>query len=355
MRTRSVPIAVARGFSTPVAGPYRALACRSLALEGVTDGVLTWLGILLGLPAFVLLTARDELGKPGFFAAWIALIVCGWLQTTLQWLGRRPQDESGDARCWWGSAEPLFAAGLCLAALTFCGAGVSLFFAAGYAASRLKLGLAWLDRRLAAWTNEDTERVTAPLRTGKAFVADVTRGEGQPAASSMGAASAAATPPRGFAARAFRRLFVKPAPATTQPTILGRYTRFVGWSLVFNTISSTLGLNLLALPLVVVLWVMGFKIEFPERIKEQWREFVVTARGWLGEKKDDMKLEIAERREEIDERIDRLKDMAADKIEEHRDEIRERVGRYKDEVADEIEERASRAMGKAVRRGIFGN
>src|SRR4051794_26516655 len=78
---------------TLFAGPYRAIAFRHRAFEGVGLGIVAWLGIVAGYPAFVVWLSPYDLDTATWlFWTWLMLIVWGWFQMFVTWCSRRAYD-----------------------------------------------------------------------------------------------------------------------------------------------------------------------------------------------------------------------------------------------------------------------
>lgn len=328
---------------TPLGGAYRVVAYKPRMFGDRGAGVAAVGGVAIAYPAWYF-RFGDPDAVSGFGWSWLALALATYVQMMAQWCSALPPRAGGRSHCWLGRGEPVLAVALGGAAQAACGAGA--FFVLGYASSLAQnLAFGSSDRCLGL-TAEELGRIDARFRAAGGRMSGLARLVARTAAGGVGRTASAGG---GLGLRVARRLLVKPAPAVaTQPTVLGRFARFMGWNMVFHTITSVVGVNLLAVPLVLILLLMGFKVEFPERFKEMFRGFVASAKEMASDGKDALKEKVSDGREEIRERFDRGKEAIREGFAEHEGAIRERIDRGKEALGDEFERRGRRAMRGAI-------
>lgn len=317
-----------------LSGPYRVLAGKFRSFGNVRSGVATWAGIVVAYPFFVEAWPPDAGMRSGPVVFWGALVLAGYLQMFVKWCSTSPPLDESVSPAWCGaSAEPVFAVIAGFALAKTCCPGTALFFAAGYACSLLQIGLVRARRQLSGWTPEDTQRLLSPARAGAAKTKQATD---VLASSALGLARFVA--PLAVTIFQVGRSFVGSRAHAAQaaqtgadgqvvyrpPSFANRVGTVVVGHMVLSLITGTVMLKILAIPLAIFLWTLGYKVHMPE----EWRQ-----------KEGEVKAR-------LEESFERERAEAADRFRAEHDRLAPKVR----EAAEEAEERA----GRAARRSILG-
>jgi hypothetical protein len=345
MKTMVRAIDVLLALFTLFSGPYRVVAFKFRSFGGIGLGSVTWIGIALAFPACVVVSTHGD----SWWMAWVALIVCAYIQMFAKWCSTRPPLDAAFRHCWIGRGEPFFAFVLVFAAGMACGPGGTAFFLIGYACSTMDWLLRRLRLRLETWTPSDTVRLLAPARNAVARLRVATRNAADrltasariaaarvrlalPIYSSVmrhyGLAIASLTATTlGYVWGFLRQRAQRPPTApgehyTRSPSFSSRVMTFVVGHMVFSFITGAIGFwgivkgigLILAIPAAIILWAVGGKPDLPDFAKDDARGAMHGFRDALEDKKDQALDRLRGKREELKERWEEGKEQISGEI-----------------------------------------
>jgi hypothetical protein len=347
-------------------GPYRVVAYKFRTFGGIRRGCVTWIGIGLVFPACVVTSACGDL----WWIAWVALVVCAYIQMIVKWCSTSPALDVTLPHCWIGRGEPVFAFILACAVAMGCGAGGGAFVVTGYACSTIDWPLRRLRLRVETWTPGDTARLLAPARnaiawtkiathhaitwlTAYARIATARARWAMPICFSvmrrygLAIASVMATSLRfvwGFLLKRAQRPPMAPGGHYGRPpSFVGRVMTFVVGHLVFSLITGTFGFwgimkftgTILAIPAAILLWALGGKPDLPWFAKDDARGAIARVEEVLADKKD-----------ELEERWHDKKEVLQERWREKKEVLQERWREKKEDISDEVSRTSRRAAWK---------
>jgi hypothetical protein len=290
---------------TVFAGPYRVVAFRFRSFPAVGLGVVTWGGVLLAFPACVAVYPQ----RGSWWVAWMALILCAYIQTFVKWCSTAPPLDPASPHCWFGKAELFFAFALIYAADAASGPGGAVFFLAGFACSTAQCLLQRLRQRFEVWTPRDTEWLLAPARTTAAGVSWASPICGR-FLFRYGLLLATTI---GKALRLFwRRYLAKPTPQPGPPQgyyppppqgIVRSFTRYLISHTIFSILTGVIGFNIIGIPFAIMLWFMGWKVGLPHSIKDQARSAISRAKEAISDEKDEVLEKLRLKQEAVEDRL----------------------------------------------------
>jgi hypothetical protein len=263
------------GCFTPLSGPYRVVAYKLNTFPNVGGGILTLIGIMVVYPVFLITftflepTGPVEIMVAVITLAWLVMMVAAWVQGWARWCIEAPRRDQTVSQSWAGKLEPALVLATSVLGWVFGGSGFGLFVLSGYVASTLQIHLVRLQKRLEAWSAEDSERLLMPVRSAAAS----TGGKVRTAAVSAGAA---AIPVIGAVKGALRRPKVEGASAAA-PTFWGRVMSVVVGHTIFSFVFGSLSLGALfsvgGFLLAIPLWMLGWDLKPPEEDRQRGQEF----------------------------------------------------------------------------------
>jgi hypothetical protein len=81
------------------------------------------------------------------------------------------------------------------------------------------------------------------------------------------------------------------------PSLIGGITRYITGHMLFSLLTGAIGFNVLAIPLAIILWVMGWKVGLPGHVKENVQGFFHRITGAISDEKDEVMEKLRGQRE----------------------------------------------------------
>jgi len=321
---------------TIFAGPYRALAYRPRAFGGIREGVVTWLGIAIAYPvSWASWPGGRSPGDSAFAYCWGLLGLAAYAQMMARWVWGALDEKRSHS--WAGDGEIAQAAVLAGVAAWLGSPGAGCFVLAGYAASLAKIGLARLRPTVARWGVSDAVSLAAPVvgvtrstANGSAAVA----GRWIPVLAERWAAFCAVAVPTAMQAlRSLGNVLSSRAVVPVSPeggsggsvvyintprqsSFRSRLTAFFIGHWVLGLFGFSIVLKLLAIPMVIFLWFLGFPVGFPGDVKEHVQATISRAQEAMADAKDELGEKVHDKKEAIKRRFGEKKEELAEKAEE---------------------------------------
>lgn len=308
-------VGVLRAMLTLLAGPYRAVAFKFGSFGGMGLGSVTWLGILVVFPAYLGVFPPDW-PRPGVLWLWAALVVCAYMQMMVPWCIPAPRRDDCSPHCWAGGWEPLLAYALYAVAAAASDPVGGTYFLIGYASSLAEWRLSRLQRRLETWTDGDRERLLAAVGGAAAPVTRALPPCGRVIQRTVLLLASVTAAVLGWVWR-FLTGRRQPSPAAgpyyaPPPSLAGRALSAIAWHMAISTVSGVLGFNILAIPFAIFLALMGWRVGLPEKLKEDVRGVVSNVKELVADKKEEvlerMRVKKDERKERFAEQEQKIRD-----------------------------------------------